>query len=56
MKYLSEYKPSVFCFHETALIPEDIIPFKGFGIYNYVHTDLMRPSGDASIFVKSSFS
>ena len=24
-------------------------------IYNYVHTDFLRPSGGASIFVKSSF-
>ena len=37
------------------LKPDDNISLKGFNIYNYVHTDCLRPSGGASIFVKSSF-
>ena len=52
---ISEYNPSVFCFQETFLKPDDNISLKGFNIYNYVHTDCLRPSGGASIFVKSSF-
>ena len=51
---ISEYNQSVFCFQETFLKPDDNISFKGFNIYNYVHTDRLRPSGGASIFVKSS--
>ena len=31
-----------------------MITLKDFNIYNYVHTDCLRPSGGASIFVKSS--
>ena len=50
---ISEYNPSVFCFQETFLKPDDNISLKGFNIYNYVHTDCLRPSGGASIFVKS---
>ena len=52
---ISEYNPSVFCFQETFLKPDDNISLGGFNIYNYVHTDCLRPSGGASIFVKSSF-
>ena len=52
---ISEYNPSVFCFQETFLKPDDNISLRGFNIYNYIHTDSMRPSGGASIFVKSSF-
>ena len=52
---ISEYNPSVFCFQETFLKPDDNISLRGFNIYNYVHTDCLRPSGGASIFVKSSF-
>ena len=52
---ISEYNPSVFCFQETFLKPDDIISLKGFNIYDYGHTDCLRPSGGASIFVKSSF-
>ena len=52
---ISEYNPSVFCFPETFLKPDDNISLRGFNIYNYVHTDCLRPSGGASIFVKSSF-
>ena len=51
---ISEYNPSVFCFQETFLKPDDNISLKGFNIYDYVHTDCLRPSGGASIFVKSS--
>ena len=52
-----EMNPSVFCFQETFLKPDDNISLRGFNIYiyNYVHTDCLRPSGGASIFVKSSF-
>ena len=52
---ISEYNPSVFCFQKTFLKPDDNISLRGFNIYNYVHTDCLRPSGGASIFVKSSF-
>ena len=46
---ISEYNPSVFCFQD------DNVSFKGFNVYNYVYTDCLRPSGGASIFVKSPF-
>ena len=49
---ISEYNPSLFCFQETFLKPDDYISLKGFNIYNYIHTDCLRPSGGASIFVK----
>ena len=52
---ISEYYPSVFCFQETFLKPDDNISLKGFNKYNHNHTDFLRPSGGASIFVKSSF-
>ena len=52
---ISEYNPSVFCFQETFLKPDDNISLKGFNIYSYVHTECMSPSGGASVFVKSSF-
>ena len=44
-----------FCFQETFLKPDDNIWLKGFDIYNCVQTECQRPSGGASIFVKSSF-
>ena len=47
---ISEYNPSVFCFQETFLKLDDMISLKGFTIYNYVHTDCLRPSCGASIF------
>ena len=47
---ISEYNPSVFSFQETFLKPYDNISLKGFNIYNFVHTDCLRPSGGASIF------
>ena len=53
--FISEYNPSVFCFQETFLKPDDNISLRGFNIYNYIHTDCLRPSGGASMFVKSSF-
>ena len=40
---ISEYNPSVFCFQETVLKPDDNIWLKGFKIYNYVHTDFWGP-------------
>ena len=52
---ISEYNPSVFCFQETFLKPDDNISLKGFNVYDCVHTNCLRPSGGASIFVKSSF-
>ena len=52
---ISECNPSVFCFQETFLKPDDNVSLRGFNIYNYVHTDFLRPSGVASIFEKSSF-
>ena len=48
---ISEYNPSVFCFQETFLKPDDNTK----RLCNFVHTDCLRPSGGASIFVKSSF-
>ena len=53
---ISENNPSIFCLQETFLKPEDNISLKGFNIYNYVHTECMRPSGGALVFVKSSLS
>ena len=50
---ISEYNPSVFCFQETFLKPDDNISLEVFNIYNYIHTDCLRPSGGASIFLKS---
>ena len=52
---ISEYNLSVFCFQETFLKLDDNISLKSFNVYNYVYTDCLRPSGGASIFVKSSF-
>ena len=52
---ISEYNPSVFCFQETFLKPDDNISLKGFNIYNYGYTECMRPSSGASVFVKLSF-
>ena len=54
---ISKYNPSVFCFQETFLKPDDNILLKGFNVYtsNCVHTDCLRPSGGASLFVKSFF-
>ena len=52
---ISDYNPSVFCFQETFLKPDDNNSLRGFNIYNYVHTDCLRPSGGASIFLKSPF-
>ena len=49
---ISEYNPSVYCYQETFLKPDDNISLKGFNVYNYVHTDCLRPSGGASIFGK----
>ena len=42
---ISEYNPSVFCFQEIFLKPDDNISLKGFNMYKYVHTDCLRPSG-----------
>ena len=44
---ISEYNLSVFCFQETFLKPDDNISLKCFNVYNYVHTDCLRPSGGA---------
>ena len=52
---ISEYIPSVFCFQETFLKPDDNISLRRFNIYKYLHTDCLRPTCGASIFVKSSF-
>ena len=43
-------------YNEVSLfIPEyNLSVLKGFNVYNFVHTDCQRPSGGASIFVKSS--
>ena len=51
---LSLLSPSVFCLQETFLKSEDNITFKGFSMYNYIHTDGQRPSGGSSILVHSS--
>ena len=52
---ISEYNPSVFCFQETFLKPDDNISLNGLYMYNYIHTDCLRPSDGALIFIKSSF-
>ena len=52
---ISEYNPSVFCFQETFLKLDDNISLKCFYVYNRIDIDCLRPSGCASIFVKSSF-
>ena len=52
---ISKHNPSVFCFQEAFLKPDDNISLQCFNIYNYVHTDCLRPSGGALIFVKLSF-
>ena len=44
---MSEYNPSVFCFQEPFLKPDDNISIRGLNIYIYVHTDYLRPSGGA---------
>ena len=36
---ISEYNPSVFCFQDAFLKPDDNISLKGFNIYNYIQTD-----------------
>ena len=46
---ISEYNPSVFCFQETFLKPDDNVSLKGFNVYNYVHTDCLRHSGGVNI-------
>ena len=51
---LSLLGPSVFCLQETFLKSEDNITFKGFSMYNCIHTDGQRPSGGSSILVHSS--
>ena len=51
---LTLLSPSVFCLQETFLKSEDNITFKGFSMYNYIHTDGQRPSGGSSFLVHSS--
>ena len=40
---ISDYNPSVFCFQETFLKPDDNNSLRGFNIYNYVHTVCLSP-------------
>ena len=47
---ISEYNPSVFCFQETFLKPDDNISLKGFNVYNYVHTDCLRSHKERLIY------
>ena len=52
---ISEHKPSIFCFQDTFLKPDDNISLKGFNTINYVHTECMRPSGGAIIFPTTKY-
>ena len=57
MKYLSYCHNTMrlfYVFKKLFLKLDDKITFKGFNIYNHIHTDCQRPSGGSSIFVKSS--
>ena len=51
---LTLFRPSVFCLQETFLKPEEKFTFKGFNVYNYIHTDCLRASGGSSLLVNSS--
>ena len=51
---LTLLRPSVFCFQETFLKPDNNFTFKGFTTYNHIHSDCRRASGGSSIFVLSS--
>ena len=46
--------PSVVCLQETFLRSDDNINFKGFRMYNYIHTGSQGPSGGSSILVHGS--
>ena len=45
---------SVFCLQETFLKTDDNFTFKDFNVYNHIHWDCARASGESSILVKSS--
>ena len=51
---LSLLRPSVFCLQETFLKPNDTFTFKGFNVYNHIHSDCLRASGGSSLLVHSS--
>ena len=51
---LSLLRPSVFCLQETFLKPNDTFTFKGFNVYNHIHSDCLRASGGNSLLVHSS--
>ena len=50
---VSECTPSVFCFQETFLGPDDNISLRGLNVFSCVHAGCLGPSGGASVFVKS---
>ena len=50
---LSLLGPSVFCLQETFLKTDDNFTFKGFNVYNHIHSDCARASGGSSILVKT---
>ena len=47
-------RPSVFCFQETYLKPEDNFTFINFNTYQHIHSDCLRASGGSSVLVNSS--
>ena len=51
---LTLLRPSVFCFQETYLKPEDNFTFKNFKTYNHIHSDCLRASSGSSIMINSS--
>ena len=51
---LTLLRPSVFCLQETYLKPDDKFTFKGFNVYNHIHSDCLRASGGSSLLVHSS--
>ena len=63
---ISEYNPSVFCFQETFLKPDDTISLRGFNIYNFdlqtelqataVSVTLDREITVCSVYIPPSFS
>ena len=51
---LTLLRPSVFCLQETYLKPDDNFTFKGFNVYNHIHSDCLRASGGSSLLVHAS--
>ena len=52
--FLTLLRPFVFCLQETYLKPNDKFTFKGFNVYNHIHSDCLRAAGGSSLLVHSS--